>query len=176
MKKFLVCLSIFISYSVLSQNSDNIEKFNRNELKINALGLVLGNFEVAYEYLINEESGIGISTSFALIREWDIRFNLTPYYRYYFGKKPAEGFFAEGFGMLNTVRDIASDYNPYDNHSGYKTITDFAFGIGIGGKWVSKKGVVFEINSGMGRNLFHNEYERNFRLIGRIGLTAGYRF
>lgn len=177
MKKILVCLWAVMSFSVMAQDSENAEDFKRNEFKFNALGLVLGSFEVSYERLLNEESALGISTSFAVLDEWDIRFALMPYYRHYFGKKPAQGFFAEGFGMLNTVRDSVYDYNNSDYYNyERKTITDFAFGVGVGGKWVSKKGVIFEINGGVGRNLFSNEYNRDFRFIGRIGLTAGYRF
>lgn len=30
--------------------------------------------------------------------------------------------------------------------------TDFALGFGVGSKWITKKGFVFEINVGLGRN------------------------
>ena len=57
-------------------------------------------------------------------------------------------------------------------------VTDFAFGIGLGGKWISKKGVTFEINAGLGRNLFseYNKEDRNYEFIGRGGISVGYRF
>jgi hypothetical protein len=32
--------------------------------------------------------------------------------------------------------------------------TDFALGFGLGSKWIHRKGFVFEINAGIGRNLF----------------------
>ncbi len=36
---------------------------------------------------------------------------------------------------------------------------------------------VLEINAGVGRNLFNNQYDdRDYELIGRAGITVGYRF
>jgi hypothetical protein len=49
-------------------------------------------------------------------------------------------------------------------------------GIGLGGKWITKKGLLLEVNAGVGRNLFNNRYDRDFELIGRGGITVGYRF
>lgn len=114
--------------------------------------------------------------------DWDLNFSVTPYYRYYFGNKPAAGFFAEGFGMLNNFRDYYSTYiGDWNSGIGYwennrKTRTDFALGIGIGGKWISRKGVLLEINAGVGRNIFGGSYDGEFELVGRGGITVGYRF
>ena len=90
----------------------------------------------------------------------------------------------EGFGALNSVQDeiyvYAPDFDPTFNDYYYKqlNITDFALGIGIGGKWISKKGVTFELSGGLGRNLFsnYNDQDRNFQFIGRGGISIGYRF
>jgi hypothetical protein len=38
--------------------------FNRNELKGNALFLVLGAVEVTYERILNEDTGLGVSVFF----------------------------------------------------------------------------------------------------------------
>lgn len=175
MKNFLVVLVLVVGFSSVAQINDSLI-FNRNELKLNAILLVAGSFDVTYERLINEESGVGISAQVALTSEFDVNFAITPYYRFYFGKKPAAGFFAEGFGMLNQVDDfVYVDENDFNGES--KTITDFAFGIGVGSKWITKRGVLFEINAGVGRNLF-SEYnsDRDYEFIGRFGITVGYRF
>jgi len=175
MRKILFLLVCLTGLSSFAQENE-IPEFKRNELKGNALFLVLGSFEATYERLLNDESGIGISVNIPFTNDQDLVYSVTPYYRFYFGKKPATGFFLEGFGMLNQVDDYIYDYNSnYEDIN--KTITDFAFGIGVGGKWVSKRGVLVEINAGVGRNLF-SEYNdnRDYEFIGRGGITVGYRF
>ena len=53
-------------------------------------------------------------------------------------------------------------------------VTDFALGIGVGGKWVTKRGFLAELNFGFGRNLFNSDSNEDF--IGKVGITLGYRF
>lgn len=170
----LLCLSIFtFGYS----QDDKQVDFQKNEIKGNALFLVAGALEVSYEHLLNEESGVGVSLFVSYDESINTKFSLTPYYRFYFGKKPAAGFFVEGFGMLNSYSD---DYYVYDSNFNETTIdgeniTDFALGFGLGGKWVTKKGFIFEINGGVGRNLF-NSSDNDYEIVGRGGITLGYRF
>ena len=157
MKKFIV-LSLLLCSTLSLAQEETTTDFKKNELKGNALFLVLGSFDVSYERILNEESGVGISV------------NIT------FGKKPAVGFFGEAFGMLNNVDDWVYEESPNYSYEP-KTLTDFALGIGLGGKWVTKKGLLLEINAGVGRNLFNNKYDdRDYELIGRAGITVGYRF
>ncbi|MDD2984779.1 DUF3575 domain-containing protein [Flavobacterium sp.] len=175
MKKLFLLLLCLLSLNLFAQEEGK-SSFKRNEIKGNALFLVLGTFEATYERLINEESGFGISLHVPFTNDSDINFSVTPYYRFYFGKKPAAGFFVEGFGMLNQVDDYIYDYNSNFEDKN-ETITDFAFGLGLGGKWITNRGVIFEINAGVGRNLF-SEYNENrdYEFIGRGGITVGYRF
>jgi hypothetical protein len=175
MKKNFILLLCIAGLNASAQEETRLD-FKKNEFKGNALFLVLGTLELTYERLINEESGVGISVHVPFTNESDINFSVTPYYRFYFGKKPAAGFFVEGFGMLNQVEDYIYDYNS-NFEDKEKTITDFAFGLGLGGKWITKRGVLFEINAGLGRNLL-NEYNdnRDYEFIGRGGITVGYRF
>jgi len=172
MKKLLIlfCLTIFtFGYSQDKETAD----FNKNEIKGNALFLVAGALEITYEHILNDESGVGISLFVTYENSIDTKFSLTPYYRFYFGKKPAAGFFAEGFGMINSYEYNNNYYYNGNSNSGNKT--DFALGIGIGGKWITKKGFVFEINSGVGRNLL-NSNNNDYQIVGRGGITLGYRF
>jgi hypothetical protein len=176
MKKLFIvlCLSSFVLG--FSQEKEPMD-FKRNELKGNALLLVLGSLEATYERILNEESGVGISVSVPVDKyNWDINFAATAYYRYYFGKKPAAGFFGEAFGMLNNVDDYVYTETPNNYSWSPEKITDFALGIGLGGKWITSKGLLLEVNAGVGRNLFNNKYDRDFELIGRGGITIGYRF
>ena len=183
MKKLLL-LSLF-SISICSFGQDKFaSKSTKDEVKINALQLIAGAFDVGYEHVLNEESAFGVSFFLPITDNYDTNFMLTPYYRYYFGAKPASGFFMEGFGSLNSMDDTIT-VTEVTNSVSYsidknKTITDFAFGIGLGGKWISRKGVTFELNLGFGRNLFSkynsNDYDRSYEVIGHGGVSVGYRF
>ena len=184
MKKILlICFCIF-SISIFSQDNETpiSPKEDRNELKINGLFLILGALELDYQYLINEESGIGLDLLLAFDDEnLNLNYYVSPYYRQYFGEKYASGFFVEAFGMLNSVKDYTYDYaqNPltdsYNNGIGYEEdIIDFALGIGTGVKLLTKRGFVVEIDLGIGRNLFKND--RDFTIVGKGGINLGYRF
>ena len=189
MKKAIILLFVLSGFNVFSQETEVIPDFKRNELKLNAFMLIVGAAEVTYERLLNEESGVGVSVFAAFDDALYTKFSVSPYYRFYFGKKPAAGFFAEGFGMLNHFDDTMDPYyyttydsmgNPYIYQESYqgKKITDFALGFGIGGKWVTKRGIFFEISAGVGRNLFNsndNDYFGN-QIVGKASVAAGYRF
>ncbi len=175
MKKLFVvfCFSTFLFG--FSQEKETID-FKRNELKGNALFLVLGAVEFTYERLLTQDSGLGVSVFFISEDEADTNFSLTPYYRAYFGKKPTAGFFVEGFSMVNS--GVLSTMYYYDNNGNVtntdkERFTDFALGFGLGSKWIHRKGFVFEINAGIGRNLFS---DNSPEIVGRGGITLGYRF
>lgn len=175
MKKLFVLISLTSSLLGFSQEKETTD-FKRNELKGNAIFLVAGALEVTYEKLLNEESGVGVSLFLAITDDFDTNFALTPYYRFYFGKKPAAGFFVEGFGTLNSYDDsIYTGQNSSYNY--YKDIsrTDFALGFGLGSKWITTSGFLFEINAGVGRNLF-NSSDTDHEIVGRGGIILGYRF
>ncbi|MBK0369429.1 DUF3575 domain-containing protein [Flavobacterium agrisoli] len=174
MKKitFITLFLLFVS-PVFCQTSE-VTIAKKNELKLNAAFLLGGVFEASYERILSEESAFGASIYIPLETDYDqyTKFNLTPYYRYYFGKKVAAGFFFEGFGSLNTYQDYFYNENSNIEHV---TNTDFALGFGIGSKWITKKGFLFEINGGLGRNLF-NSKDTDYQLVGRGGISVGYRF
>ena len=172
------CLSFF---TIQAQENESETSVGQHELKLNALYMVAGSFEVTYEYLLNEESGVGVTVFLPYdedIKE-DINYFISPYYRFYFGNKYASGFFLEGFGMLNSTNwyysEWIGDVDPILVKR-EETLTDFALGIGLGGKWVTKRGLLGELNLGFGRNLFNsNEFEDN-DFVGKVGITVGYRF
>jgi len=175
MKKLFIVMCLSSCVLGFSQEKEPID-FKRNELKGNALFLVLGAVELTYERLITDDSGLGVSLFFISEDEFESSFSLTPYYRAYFGKKPAAGFFVEGFSMINT--GISNISYRSDNNGNLIIIdrdrfTDFALGFGLGSKWVHKRGFTFEINAGIGRNLFSDESPE---VVPRGGITLGYRF
>jgi len=176
MKKLLalLCLMIFtFGYSQEILKSETL----KNEIKINTLFLVLGAVEVTYENLLNKDTGLGISLFVVNEEDFDTSFSLTPYYRAYFGKKPAAGFFVEGFSMISTGKN--GSYTGYDYNTGRsyyvegEKYTDFSLGFGVGSKWIHSRGFTFEINGGIGRNLLN---DISPEVVGRGGITLGYRF
>lgn len=171
----LLCLTIGSTNAQERKESTDSTYYGKHEIKLNAILLVVGAFEVNYEYLLNEEMGLGIS-AFAAYDDSvieDIDYYISPYFRYYFGKKYASGFFVEGFGMLNrTDRNVNLIFLESEDSN---FVTDFALGFGLGSKWVTKRGWMFEFNYGIGRNLFNNK-ESDLDLIGKFGISLGYRF
>ncbi len=169
------------SISIFAQN-DNTNQDNTqplNEVKLNALFMVVGAVNISYERLLNEESGVGLEIFLPFDEDIKdgISYNVSPYYRLYFGKKYAAGFFLEGFGMLSSVK--VNEITFFDNQAniiGQETEdeTNFALGIGIGGKWYNKSGFIGELSFGIGRNLVSSEYDNDF--VGKVGITIGYRF
>lgn len=177
MKNFLLISVLMVTAFGFGQEKEKDKVSSKKyEIKGNVLFLVAGALELTYERILNEESGAGVSLFIPYDNTIGTKFSITSYYRFYFGKKPAAGFYAEGFGMLNSYTQEASNGNFLSGYIGpRKDVTDFALGFGLGGKWITKKGFVFEINSGVGRNLF-NSKSTDYLVVGRGGVTLGYRF
>lgn len=154
-KLFFASSLLMVALNLNAQDTQPQEnQTNFNEVKLNGLYLVIGAFDVAYERTINEESAFGVDLFLPFDNDIDINYYVSPYYRFYFGKKYAAGFFVEGFGMLNSI-----DYERFNSSlSSFEdeNVTDFALGIGLGGKWITKSGFIGELNLGIGRNLFEN--------------------
>lgn len=171
MKKIILPLLLLVCFIANSQEDrrKSSDK-NYNELKLNGLAAVAGAFEISFERTLNEESAFGVSAFLPFDKDdIGIEYYVSPYYRHYFGKKYAAGFFVEGFGMLNSTEKRVFIFGTGEYQ------TDFALGIGFGGKWVSKRGFVAELNLGFGRNLFNTDDIEN-EFIGKVGITFGYRF
>jgi hypothetical protein len=186
-RKVLNLLLLFVSmfFSNLSaqegvdsvvQSIDTIN-IKKNELKINGFALLAeAGLEVFYERILNESSSLGVSALLPLSEDGfpDLNYYISPYYRAFFGKKHAAGFFVEGFGIFNSLeREIEQ---PDNSITIRETANDFGVGVGLGGKWTNKKGFIFEINAGIARNLINsNDYEDG-TFIGKAGFNLGYRF
>ncbi len=160
----------------------------KHELKINVFNLVaLSSVNASYERLINKDASFGFDVFYNTNNNFDDdlrKYSLTSYYRWFFSEKFAtRGFFVEGFGMLNTQE--AKEYNNFTDDLGnitsnstIKERTDFALGIAVGGKFVTKKNFVAEVFIGLGRNLFNIKPDDFFdtNLVSRGGISLGYRF
>ena len=197
MKKILLFLLVtFVSLSITAQEfegpkenryPEKVEK--KNELKLNAFNLIaFAALDISYEKLISANSsyGVAIFYNFSDYENDDItfpkKFSITPYYRWFFSEyQYAQGFFIEGFGMLNTFQGFYNSYDYNNNYSKIKTQTSFALGISVGGKFVLKEGFTAEVLAGVGRNLIKGESQEDYNtfqneIIGRFGVSLGYRF
>ncbi|NOT36463.1 MAG: hypothetical protein HOP11_03710 [Saprospiraceae bacterium] len=129
----------------------SIQAHAQFELKINPIAAL---FEVAH---INVEKGINedMSIDLDIIAGSEVLY-LTPSFKYYFNpsEKGSNKFYFSAFVPIGSFED-----------------NDFLVGIGFGAgyKFVSKKNVVFEIGTGIGRAF--NDY---FVPYARFGV--GYRF
>ncbi|MDT0295195.1 DUF3575 domain-containing protein [Mesonia ostreae] len=182
MKKILFFAFILFSANTITAQDDSIVNSldKKNEIKLNAVMLLVGAFEMSYERNLNDDSSAGISAFVPFDDEVfeDYNYSISPYYRIYFSRKYAAGFFVEGFTMLNSI-----DHQKiwiYDNNGNLlekktDTYVDLALGFGIGGKWVTKRGIVFELVGGIGRNLLHAD-EFGTTIVGKFGFNLGYRF
>lgn len=174
---FLTLLLVHLSICAQESATDNLAEnpyAKSNEIKLNALYLIAGAFDLSYERNLNSESSVGLNVFIPFddgIRD-NTKYYVSPYYRFFFGKKYAAGFFAEGFLNLNSTSRESISFAPSDNDKFY---TDFGLGVGLGGKWVTKSGFIFELNAGIGRNLFNADKTDN-EIIGKVGISLGYRF
>lgn len=180
MKRLLImiCVLVFIFSNAQEENSEMLNSDRRKDVMINPIALVLGAGNLSYEYHLNKDSGLGISTFFIYdkyVLDSDVWY-VMPYYRYYFGKKWARGFFLDGFaGMINSNNEGYIYYKESDGTMGYRPKENeisLGFGIGLGGKWELKKNLVFEVSLGIGRNISNT----NDPTFGKGMLGLGYRF
>lgn len=176
MKKIIFFLLLIVGFSNFNaQTSDNPEPERKNDIMIDPIVLIAApavNF--SYERLLNKDAGLGINAVFGLGRDFENFSQFSPYYRMYFGKKYASGFFVEGFLPVTFTEDEV--YHMAGN-SGYYTSensTTVGLGVAFGGKWVVKRNVVFEASGGIGRRFGNNDEISPVTGKGMLGI--GYRF
>ena len=177
-KNFLLLIILFAFYSVKAQNETDANPYQKNnEIKLNLIAPLFGAVEAGFERHLNKNSSLGISAFFVYDnkKNEDLNYYISPYYRYYFGKKYASGFFVEGFGMFTSIdgKKIYSADNVTFTEK--KDVYDVVLGAGLGYKLVTKKGLVFEANAGYGKLLF-NADKTDHTIVAKFGLSAGYRF
>ncbi|OXA86619.1 DUF3575 domain-containing protein [Flavobacterium hercynium] len=177
-KKYLLIAILFSVFAANAQSDDPINE-KKNELKVNVLVPFNGALQGTYERNLNKKSSVGVSlfTVFDNDKgEKDLNYSVSPYYRRYFGKKYASGFFAEGFGMLSSIDGKKIyDVNDKSIFTEGSDVIDLSLGIGLGSKWVTKSGIIFEINAGWGKLLF-NADKTDHNQVARFGFHLGYRF
>ncbi len=197
MKKHLYFL-IFLFFSVISsfgqasslnqkeklkvskeyENSIELSQTGLDELNVNILSPIWGNAEINYEHILNTNSGIGISGNLNTGNHYYQTNHLLAFYRLYFGKKLADGFFIESSIGYSSIKD---DFFccTYKNPKDYRQVNGLGLGIAIGYKKLIKNGVVCQLFAGIGRNfdtVKDTDSYRNGYPFPRAGITLGKRF
>lgn len=197
MKKLLLFLALsLVAYTGTAQeNSYNQQLDHRdlakNELSLNAFNiLIFGVLEGTYERVISDQSTISVDVFADVFNKKegeDIDFSevytrdfaITTGFKFFFNEdKIARGFYAEGFGMLSGGETFESHETTGPGGEPDFTevevdYTDFALGLGLGGKFVARQGFLIDVSFGMGRNLFNNDSPV---LVIQTAVNVGYRF
>jgi len=183
----LLCLSSFSQEPGTENETIYRRDTAKNELTIGALNLVgFGALDLSYERILNPSSSWAVEAFIlALNRDnedlddaFSKDFSLTGKYKYFFGDRSTWGFYVNGLAMLSSGEDD-NDYYVYDENgtsiyrNDTKNYTDLALGFGLGGKFVAKHGFVFDLNAGIGRNLFSSDSPT---IVGQLNANLGYRF
>jgi len=184
----LLALLLLGATGINAQSSDSGNNSERkNDVMISPIELIVSPLlNISYERLISENSGIGINGMFYFgnnDNHDNTNFSqISPYYRMYFGKKYAGGFFVEGFVPITTTKDYYSyyvDQAPYYYDTEVKRTT-IGIGIGFGGKWITKNNIIFEVSGGLARRFGDNKKDVYYYdaddLTGKGMLGIGYRF
>ena len=178
-KVLFILFSTVLSTSLYAQ--EDIELNNpKHEIKLNMTNIIAFKwFDVGYEYILNEESSIGVGTLISLdpndntgLDEYRT-FSLTPYYRHFFSRKYAQGFFVEAFTMLHSGKEDIYYDNIDDSYKVEGNYTDLAIGVSAGGKFITKRGFIAEIYLGLGRDMLG---QSDIEVVGRGGIALGFRF
>ncbi len=164
----------------------------RNEISVNILNtLVFGALDVSYERILNNHSSISAEVFSKVFNknegeEGDLselytkNFSLTTKFKYFLNEENmAWGYYAEAFGMISsgknekmvTITDRETG-QPKEIEAELDYI-DAALGIGIGRKFISKKGFFLDVSVGIGRNLFQRDAPV---IVVLPGFNIGYRY
>lgn len=130
----------------------------------------------SYERILNADYGVGVHALLGL-GAMDEIVQISPYARMYLGQRYASGFFLEAFFPITSSEEYEDSYNSTGDYIGSGTTirkTTVGFGVGMGGKWVLKKNIIFELGGGVGRRLFYDG--PNEPLVGKWMLGVGYKF
>ena len=151
------------------QVTELFDQIGDSEIKLDVIDfLTQPALNIGYEKINDSYSSYGAEVFLNFndnnaSRSWSEKFSLNPFYRFYFFNKTdfgGEGYFAEVFIKFANIEYDRNIYF-YDSLPNEPYVTseeikawDIAPGVGIGRKWVNKKGWTFEYMLGLGRYLF----------------------
>lgn len=171
MKYLMTTLFVLGALFVAAQEEADVSK--RSEIKVNGLYLLLGGVELDYEYMLNEESSIGVSFTSFFDDDVGYEWGVTPHYRLFFGNQPALGFFVEGNASVFGYDDYDIAFLDNGDISITPNIKTLGgIGLAVGAKFKTKRNVVVEVVAGIGRTFGDDA----IGAYPRLGINIGKRF
>jgi hypothetical protein len=168
MKKILFIL-LFVGTIGYAQTENSLlqPKKNYTEVKVNAISIALGAIDLEFERTLTENSSIGLAFvskffEYDGMTFFDYDSSITGFYRYFLGKKYAQGLFFEGYGMFHSERQFRGGIE-----------NNLLIGLGTGYKHVFENGIILQGNFGIGADISGNSKGKP---RGRGGISIGYRF
>jgi len=170
-------LVLFCLLTILTYSQETKPKLPTHELRLNLLYTAVGLPEISYEKIINNESSYGVSFAFSLDSYIDLNYIILPYYRHYFSKKRAAGFFIEANASLGSFKGsfygyLSDDGRYYGSDVGNRT--GAGLGFSIGQKFITKQNWTANITLGVSRNIVNNIFIDGS--YPRIEIALGKRF
>ena len=174
---------IFFLFGILpTQAQETVANPERkNDVTLSPIELIeVPILNISYDRLVSENFGVGVNGLFYFGKNSDSdRFTqLSPFFRSYFGKKYASGFFVEGFIPVTMTRE---NYRIYDDSNmnytlGYESSTTVGLGFGLGVKLISRKNILFESSFGIAKRFGEAKNYFSFNATGKWMVGIGYRF
>ncbi len=188
LKTLLLFLSLFacqLAYGQLTVDA-----------KVNVGSLATGGINVQGEFVVSDRfsltAGFGYASDGLVLQLSDPQFSFrstmrrlrfVPEARYYLSSPEsnarAKGFFIGGYGKLNRVDTETVVFGESQEGTAVRAV----LGVMTGNKWITKGGVVFELNAGIGAgtllasDLPSGESGSALGTLDlRLGLLVGYRF
>ncbi|MDR1583223.1 MAG: hypothetical protein LBS55_08210 [Prevotellaceae bacterium] len=177
MKKVLCTVAALCMWlAAFSQETETVTTAPQYEIKLNLINTLILFPEISFEYHLKDDLGMGLALATSLNGGEPYNVQLTPYFRFYFGNKPAKMFFIEANAALVGLQDDTYYYDYSHDDPSYldvqyrnQTVTDFGLGFAVGYKFFNKKGFTGEIYGGMGRTFGDRAYPR-------VGICIGKQF
>ena len=144
----ILCVSVFLSKATAQV-----------DLTVYPIGILFGDLSVGADFNLGESLSVEASLGYGAGKESGLKYSSIPVtgvLKYYFNPdRGCDKFYADAF-----LKFINRGYKDKDANDGIEygdyTQARFGFGLGLGYKVVSKKGIIFDIGFGVGRAIVDN--------------------
>ena len=148
MKRVMMILLLVMCCQLYSQTVAE-----KNEFKLDLAYILAPALKVEYERLLSDGTTLGAAGLYHFDDDYNIKYQILGFYRWYFGKEPISGFFLEANmgisgGYYESWFSYALDGSKEESEESYSAL---GAGIALGWKFVTNTGVVLDIFSGIGR-------------------------